>query len=149
MDHFIFRAWWPLSDIDKYSQRVCRPWHHSLPILQCGSCHAKQRASATPAAGRALIQRRGGRRRTSGTTASATLEFVSFLLPHFLLQCWRVPEGPLLKMSHTDGGETLRIFLEIRPPSSSPENKIVHNTGRERLNQFINFNHYCFNLILL
>ena len=36
-----------------------------------------------------------------------------------------VPKGPLLKIPHTDGGETLRIFLKITPWSSNPENKII------------------------
>ena len=52
---------------------------------------------------------------------------------------WRVPEGQLLRTQHTDGGETSRRMpLNIRPRSSNLVNKIIHNTGREILNQFIN-----------
>ena len=43
-----------------------------------------------------------------------------------LPQCWRLPEGTLLKMPHTVGSETPIIFIKIRPWSSSPENKIIH-----------------------
>ena len=75
----------------------------------------------------------GGRIRTSWTTASTTLEFGS------LPQCWRMPEGPLLKMRHSDGSEMSRRFLRIRPRSSSPENKIIPNTECESLNQFFIF----------
>ena len=38
---------------------------------------------------------------------------------------------------HTDGSKTSRRTpLHIRPRSSNPVNKIIHNTGRESLNQF-------------
>ena len=37
----------------------------------------------------------------------------------------RVPEGPFLKMPHTDGGGRSKLFLKFRPRSSSPENKII------------------------
>ena len=41
-------------------------------------------------------------------------------------------------MPHTDGGVTSRRTpLNIRPWSSNPVNKIIHNTGHESLNQFI------------
>jgi hypothetical protein len=44
---------------------------------------------------------------------------------------WRVPEGPLLKMPHTDGCETSRRTLSTL---DHLVNKIIHNTGRESLN---------------
>ena len=52
-------------------------------------------------------------------------------------QCRRVPEGPLLKMLHTDGGESSSRFLKSRPQSWSLENKIIHKTSRESVSQFI------------
>ena len=67
----------------------------------------------------------------SRTPTSPILSSLKFSLP----QCWRGPEGLLLKVPHTDGGETSRIFFKIRPQSSNPENKI-HYTGHEILNQF-------------
>jgi hypothetical protein len=39
-------------------------------------------------------------------------------------------------MPDVDGGETMKIFLKIRPQSSSPENKNIYNTCRESLNHF-------------
>ena len=51
---------------------------------------------------------------------------------------WRMPEGPLLKMPYTDGGETLGKHPNINPWSSSPVSQnIIHNPGHESLNQFI------------
>ena len=65
-------------------------------------------------------------------------------MKHLYYYCWathhyiRVPEGPLLKMPHTDGGETSGKYRNFSPRSSSPVSKnIIHNTGRESLNQFI------------
>ena len=52
---------------------------------------------------------------------------------------YSVLEGPLLKMPHTDGDEMSRTFLKIRPRSSRPENKIIHNIVCESLNQFNKF----------
>ena len=53
-----------------------------------------------------------------------------------LYRSWRVQEGLLLKMPHTDSAETSRRApLNIRPRSSNPVNKIIHNTGSESLNQ--------------
>jgi hypothetical protein len=49
-----------------------------------------------------------------------------------------MPERPLLRMPHTDGGETSRTTpLNIRPWSSNPGNNITQNPDRESLNQFI------------
>ena len=43
-------------------------------------------------------------------------------------------------MPHTDGGETPGKYRNISPRSSSPVSQnIIHNTGRESLNQFIKF----------
>ena len=70
----------------------------SLPLLQRGSRYIEQRAPAA-----AVAQWRGKRRQTSETTASAGLESSSLLLP----QCSKKPEGPLLRMPHSDDGETL------------------------------------------
>ena len=43
----------------------------------------------------------------------------------------------IFRIPHTDDGKTSTIFLKIRLQSSSPENKIIHNTSHESLNQFI------------
>ena len=58
-----------------------------------------------------------------------------FFLHH--LQCWRVQEGPLLRMSHTDGSKMSSRVLKSRLRSSNLENKIIHNAGCESLRQFI------------
>ena len=104
----------------------------ALLLPQCGSRYVKQKAPATPTVGTAVTQWRGGRRRTSGMTASTTLESDSLLLPPSTqLQYWRVLEGTFLKIPHTDGGKTSRRFLKIRPRSSSPENKVIQSTSCE------------------
>ena len=47
----------------------------------------------------------------------------------FPYRSWRVPERPLLRMPHTDGGETSRrTSLNIRRRPSNPLNKIIHST---------------------
>ena len=49
-----------------------------------------------------------------------------------------VQEGPLLRMPHTDGGETSRRTpLNIKPWFSHLVYNIIYNTGRENLNQFL------------
>ena len=102
-----------------------------LPLPQHGCRHAKQSAPA-PAARTEITQWRGGRRRTSGTTASATLD--SDFIP---LRPAAVLEGLLLKLPHIDGCEMSRTLRNIRPLSSSPDNKIIHNTGPESLHQLL------------
>ena len=43
-----------------------------------------------------------------------------------------------LKMAHTDGGETSRRReFSHRLQTSSPDNRVLHNSGRESLSQFI------------
>jgi hypothetical protein len=78
------------------------------------------------------LQGQQHRRRWSLTSSSIPL----------LLQCSRVLKGSLLKMLHTDGGETLRTFVNIRPWSSSLHYNIIHNTGGEILNQFNNIMYF-------
>ena len=52
-------------------------------------------------------------------------------------------EWSFLKMPHTDGGETSGKYHNISPRSSSPVSQnIIHNTGRESLNQFIMYIHF-------
>ena len=107
----------------------------SLPLPQRGSRYAKQRATATPKAGTSNPVAR--RKKTESNDDRIDDVGVQLLSPPSLPPCWRVTERPLLKFPHTDGGKTSRRFLKITPRSSSPEKDIIHNTGRESLNQLI------------
>ena len=98
----------------------------SLPLPQRGIRHAKQRVPTTPAAG----------------TTALTTKSGSFLLPLLL------PTAVLKSAGRTSSEDAanrerqkLIVFIKIRPQSSSLENKIMHNTDHESLNQFIN--HRC------
>ena len=122
--NFVLSVWWPWSTFEKYSRRfsaICVRHLHEWAL--------KALFGATVGRKGAGLQPRRCRRSWNPSSTSSPL---GSAIPA-VEDCRKVP---LMKMLHTDSGETSRIFLEFRPRSSNPENKIIHNTGFESLSQF-------------